>query len=122
MLIFMALAWVPLTSHCQIEALSGIESLRCPAGDEAPVDEGDPCRDAGCCSFDSSKYVPGSKHDLKPIVFLASPLELLDSIPLRSLPEEVCLGILTAAPPEIHSSWQFDSRAALPVRAPSLAS
>jgi len=40
----------------------------------------------------------------------------------NALPAEVCAGILTAAPPERLSRRHFIFRAALPVRAPSLAS
>jgi hypothetical protein len=40
----------------------------------------------------------------------------------RSLPDEVSAGILTAAPPQLLKTWHFFSRAALPARAPSLAS
>jgi hypothetical protein len=40
----------------------------------------------------------------------------------NSLPVEVSVGVLTAAPPQLLKTWHFVSRTALPARAPSLAS
>lgn len=125
MVLLLALTWVLLTSHCKIEAMPGFEFLRCATDIHAPAESesgGDPCKDAGCCSIESTQYHAPRQHQIAPIVVLDTiPAENCDVVG-QSLPKEVSLGILTAAPPELPTSWQFLSRTALPVRAPSLAS
>lgn len=125
MVSLVALTWVLLTSHCKIEVMPGFEFLRCATDIHAPAESesgGDPCKDSGCCSFESAQYQAPRQQEAAPvIVFAVIPADSLGVVE-RSLPKEVSLGILTAAPPELPTSWQFLSRTALPVRAPSLAS
>lgn len=125
MVSLLALTWVLLTSHCKIEAMPGFEFLRCATDIHAPAESdsgGDPCKDAGCCSIESAQYHAPRQQEIAPVV-------VLDIIPADNfgvveqlLTKEVSPGILTAAPPDLRTSWQFLSRTALPVRAPSLAS
>jgi hypothetical protein len=118
----MALAWVTATAHCQFEVLAGLEFLRCASDVQGPTDGGDDCNDRECCSVESAKYQFSRQQEISPVVALAI-VPVADSAVLeQSLPVEVSLGILTAAPPELQASWQFSLRTALPVRAPSLAS
>lgn len=122
LLALLALAWVPLTSHCQIEAALGLDFLRCSTDEQAATGGGDPCKDEGCCSFEFAKYQSPRQQDVAPVVLLAIvPTDNID-VEDRSLPAQTCLGILTAAPPDLTSSWQFSFRTALPPRAPSFAS
>ena len=120
-----ALTWVLLTSHCKIEAVPGFEFLRCATDVHEPSESersGDPCKDAGCCSVESAQYHAPRQHEIAPvIVFDIIPMDNFGVVE-QCLPKEVSLGILTAAPPELPTSWQFSLRTALPVRAPSLAS
>lgn len=122
LIILLALAWVPLTSHCKLESLPGWEFLRCAS--EAPLtpEEGDPCDEDGCCAVEFAKYQSSRQQEIAPVLLLgilpADPLGALD--PLH--PVGAGLGIPTSLPPELPVSWQFSLRAALPVRAPSLAS
>ena len=118
----LALVWVPLTSHCRVEAMPGFEFLRCAADVQTPDEGGDPCKDSGCCSIESAQYHALRQHEIAPIVIVAMVGADDFGVVERSLPKEVSLGILTAAPPELPTSWQFSHRKALPVRAPSLAS
>ena len=121
MVSLLALTWVLLTSHCKIEAMPGFEFLRCAANFQAS-NEGDPCKDAGCCSIESAQYQAPRQQEVAPIlVFAVVPADSFGIVE-RSLPKEVSLGVLTAAPPDLPTSWQFLSRTALPIRAPSLAS
>lgn len=125
MVSLVALTWVLLTSHCMIEAMDGFEFLRCATDIHAPSDSesgGDPCKDTGCCSIESAKYHAPRPHGLAPVVALVIVPADSFGVVEKSLPKEVSLGILTAAPPELPTSWQFLFRTALPVRAPSLAS
>jgi hypothetical protein len=125
MVLLLALAWVPLTSHCKIEAMPGFEFFRCATDIHAPAESesgGDPCKDVGCCSIESAQYHAPRQSEIAPVVvFDIIPSDSFGVVE-QSLPKEVSLGILTAAPPGLPTSWQFLSRTALPVRAPSLAS
>lgn len=125
MVSLLALTWVLLTSHCRIEAMPGFEFFRCAADVHAPAESesgGDPCKETGCCSFESAQYNAPRQQEIAPVVIFAIVPEDDFGVVEQCLPKEVSLGILTAAPPELPTSWQFLSRTALPPRAPSLAS
>lgn len=119
-----ALLWVPLTAHCRIASLPGLEFLRC-GEDHAPADKHDhsSCEDCGCCSQESGKYHSARWKDLTPDVH-PDLLSHLDTAWVEAgLPAEESTGVLTAAPPPPRlASWHFLLRLALPVRAPSSAS
>jgi hypothetical protein len=118
-----AFAWLPMTSHCRLESVPGFESLACLTESNCHGEQSsEKPADAGCCSVEKSEYktqqfrVTIPSPDLLPM----SSVALLDLT--NTLPAEVSIGILTAAPSGLTKSWQFSSRTALPVRAPSLAS
>jgi len=122
LLLLLAAAWLPLTAHCRLEALPGLEFLQC-ADEQACQHESAPNSGGTCCSFESSEYfLPAHQPAVHPVLVLAlppfeSPMELV-----RGLPASASLGVLTAAPPDLPSAWQFVFRTALPPRAPSFAS
>ena len=121
--ILLATLWLPLTSHCLIESLSGSAFLPCSSEHthDSSSDESSHEQE-GCCALEASQYhLPKKQESASVFVVTLPPLGLTGEI-LASLPAEVCLGVLTAAPPELLSTWQFVTRSALPVRAPSLAS
>lgn len=109
-----------MTMHCQLESVPGFEFLACQT--TTPESKPDSHCDTGCCAAEKSQYkstqlrVTIPSPDLLPL----SSVLLLDLA--NTLPVEVSIGILTAAPPGLTTSWQFSSRTALPVRAPSIAS
>lgn len=117
-----AFLWLPVSAHCQLETVPGLEFLRCPADAQSSRGPSRDCGDSGCCAAEKSQYkaeqlrvtLPSPDFlpvSLTPIVDAAS-----------SLPAEVSLGVLTAAPPQLLRTWHFASRTALPARAPSIAS
>ena len=115
-----AFLWLPASAHCQLESVPGLEFLRCSAETADAHQPDKDCRN--CCAVEKAHYraeylrltIPA------PGVLL---LSLATGIPVAErLPAEVSVGLLTAAPPDLSATWQFSSRTALPVRAPSLAS
>jgi hypothetical protein len=119
MVSLLALSWVLSISHCRIEAVPGWEFLRCAAA--APMSDkgGDPCDDAGCCLLESAQFHAPRQQEASQVVIVgvqAGPaLDLVD----ESVPVKDTLGLPTEAPPELSGSWRFQTRAALPPRAPS---
>lgn len=125
MVSLLALTWVLGASHCRIEAMPGFDFFRCGTdvhATETASECGDPCKESGCCSIESSQFHAPRQHEIAPVI-IAGVVPTDDfGVAERSLPKEVSLGILTAAPPDLPTSWQFLSRTALPPRAPSFAS
>ena len=114
-----AVLWLPMTLHCQLESIPGLEFLACASEGHNP--KGD-CSDDGCCAVEKSQYKSEQARLMIPSPDLL-PLPLAPVLDVANLfPLEASLGILTAAPPELHQTWHFVSRTALPVRAPSIAS
>jgi hypothetical protein len=119
MVLLVALAWAPLTSHCRIEAVPGFEFLRCSTDSPPSNEGGDPCDDGGCCSIESAKYQPIRQQDVTSVVLVAIlPSDGIGRVEQR-LPAGACPWISSVAPAHLSSTWQFSRRAALPVRAPS---
>jgi hypothetical protein len=121
-IVLLALAWAPLTSHCQLESIPGLEFLHCsPEGHASTGDGGDPCQDGACCSIESAKYQSPRQQQIIPIVLALPPAGCFEVLE-RLLPVEISLATLTAGPPLFQNGWQFFFRTALSPRAPSLAS
>jgi hypothetical protein len=126
MAMLLALAWVPLMSHCRIEALTDLEIFSCSTEEHHSTDDsGEPCGDDDtCCAVEFAKYQSPRQQEIVPVAsLLIEPgADFCAAAATIPLPAELCLGILTAAPPDMPVGWQFSLRAALPVRAPSVAS
>ena len=108
--------WLVATHHCQLEDVPGLAFLRCAS--PAPASshcEGDSCQivESGAYKLsDTRAYVP-----VAPLVAVNVPAEVLEDSA-----EAEGGAAIEALPPELPQCWQFISRTALPVRAPSLAS
>jgi hypothetical protein len=110
-----------MSMHCQLEGIPGLEFLACQTTAPASNPNSHSC-DSGCCSAEKSEYKSEQLRLTLPLPDLlpVSLTPILDTA--NSLPAEVSVGILTAAPPQLRKTWQFASRTALPARAPSIAS
>jgi hypothetical protein len=118
-MVLLALAWAPLTSHCQLESIPGLEFLHCsPEGHASTDDGGDPCQDGACCSIESAKYQSPRQQEIIPVVLAILPTANFGLLE-RPLPVEISPGILTSDPPDLQNGWQFTFRTALSPRAPS---
>ena len=115
-----ALLWLPVSVHCQLEAVPGLEFLRC--SDEAPTSQPASKDCSDCCAVEKSQYRAEQVRlnlpmpELLPLCF-APALSASETDPVQ-----VFVGVRTAVPPQLLKTWQFASRTALPVRAPSVAS
>lgn len=82
-------------------------------------ESGGSCRDEGSCSVESAQFhAPRTQESVVPVLLAILPPDIFEAAD-RSLSEEVSLGVLVAAPPDLSVTWQFSLRTALPARAPS---
>ncbi len=113
----LALAWVPLTQHCELEAM-GLIAEQCASTDHAV---GHSCGGDSCSEVEKGAYKPASA-DLK----VTSPLLLACACavcaamaavipPVEELPSPTAV----EPPGELRPTWQFVQRAAPLARAPS---
>lgn len=114
-----AFLWLPVSAHCQLETVPGLEFIRCPSDSQNAQGH---CSDTGCCSAEKSQCKADQVRLTLPTPdwLPVSLTPILDAA--NSLPDEVSVGVLTAAPPQLLKSRHFISRTALPARAPSIAS
>jgi hypothetical protein len=111
--------WVPAMSHCLLESAGIIESDECcaPFG-ASPVSDshdcGGPCQTVESIGFS----LPQNQSVVAPpgVVFL--PLTILGLV-TDLQPAHVCQPAPNPSPPERLTTWQFATRTASPVRAPS---
>ena len=115
-----AFLWLPISVHCQLETVPGLEFLRCTSQSSDSHSPANDCNN--CCAVEKSQY---RTEDVR----LASPTAQLQPLRFEPVagvvaapPAEVSSRALTAAPPESFHIRHFLSRTALPARAPSIAS
>jgi hypothetical protein len=114
-----AFLWLPASAHCQLESIPGLEFLRCVSDTQNSQGH---CNDSGCCSAEKSQFkTEQHRVSLPSPDFIPVPLTPVVNA-ANSLAEEVSVGVLTAAPPQLLKTWHFASRTALPARAPSITS
>lgn len=122
LVLMLALLWVPLTAHCRIASVPGLEFLRCSSDQDHHDGKGKSSdEDCGCCVQEHGKY--SSSRWEKHIPEFQADLIADSALPDAwcELAREESEGVLTAAPPPppLDSCWVFTLRLALPVRAPS---
>ncbi len=111
--------WLPATNHCALEILHGLEFLSCCGDDTQSTHQKDDCDDDACQAVESGDY---RTDEL--CIAVAAPMtgcQLYHFTPppvgsdavhyLHSQPDTVPMGLA--------KRWQFSSRSALPIRAPS---
>jgi hypothetical protein len=115
-----AALWLPMTLHCQLETIPGLDFLKC-ASEKSPVESQSHCDDS-CCSVERATY---KSEQVRPTLPLPGILPLLPALALPArdkLTGNLDAGLCSTAPPELPKRWQFVFRTASPPRAPSLAS
>jgi len=117
--VVLAFLWVPMTQHCQLEALGVIEkTCTAPTGNDGHSCAGDACNELENGGFkpssDSLTNVPA------PQLLACACAICLNLAPLNAAVAEVPSSSAAESPLDWVPSWQFIRRAALPSRAPSL--
>jgi hypothetical protein len=108
--------WPLAVIHCKLESISGFEFLHCAADSPGKSD----CQDDGCQTVEGATYKnPDHRNILPNPVVFAVFLAVYRSAEPQFEKESVLPSLI---PPELPSTWQFSSRAAPPVRAPSFVS
>ena len=117
--LFLAL-WVPVTMHCDLEAIPLFKFLACCAHSDAAPHQDNDCNEDACSTVESGGYQiqtnpPPAHPPILTVVIGAASLN--DLAPLQPTTWS-----LPVPPPELPASWQFLIRAAPSVRAPGFAS
>lgn len=113
------LLWLPLSGHCQLETIPGLEWLACCDHPDTAPHEDEDCSTDACATLEDGLFrseieAPDvSRPNLESVALLAK---------VCNLPARVSNPAVAPSPPERRASWQFLSRSALPIRAPSIAS
>lgn len=107
--------WLPATLHCDLEAAGLALPFICHDHDTATRSDR-PCADDDCHALDRASYTAFALTKLVSATVLSVLARLPESIetPVNGVRPE-----RTDAPRELRRTWQFDTRAAPPARAPS---
>ena len=107
--------WLVATHHCQLEDVPSLAFLRCAS----PAPTSSHCDGDSCQIVESGAYKISETraHVVAPLVARIAPAVVLEN----AATAERTTAFKTL-PPELSQSWQFISRTALPIRAPSIVS
>jgi len=117
----LAVLWGPLTVHCAIEAVPGLEFVRCSDAVAAAGHDSDPCDESVCCELESVVYHPPRQETM--VVRFSNELPsatVFHAVQSPAIPVLTFSVLLNASPPDLPVAWRFTQRAALPVRAPTV--
>jgi hypothetical protein len=121
MAMFLALLWLPATSHCALDAVSDLITDICASDCDHPEDRG-PSHDHPCLTIESGDYTgaAASAHAPAPSLVVLACVACLHS---RMLLQAPCLAppaVTRDHPQDWIPGWTFAVRAAPPARAPNL--
>lgn len=112
--------WVPVTMHCALEAVPGLEFLQSCCEEKAAPVPGTDCSEDGCAQVENGLY-PGDDRPCFTLDPLQLPLGMVPPVLVVLGPPPGRPGMTGPAgpPPELCCGWQFDYRMARPPRAPT---
>lgn len=118
----LAFLWLAQAAHCQIGTIPGFEVLAC-ASDANSESEAHSCCGGTCKTIESRQTKTEEKKRVAAPQPAPQPWEMKALIALLlSDSDKDCRSSFADVPAEYPKCWQFLSRTALPVRAPSFAS
>ena len=116
------LVWLPATSLCLVERAGWLANDDCCPSSAPKSPPGKPSNDTTCCALASASY----KADDYSRLHIAAPLFIgvliFEALAAEAEPSRFIRKADDLGPPNLLKTWQFTFRAALPPRAPSLAS
>ncbi len=116
--------WVLMSNHCAWERIPALQFLSCSPLAEAGTHQPSDCGDTDACATVESGQCKSEEDRVSApkasVLAVAFVLELLSE--LVALEPSATQISAELTPPELARAWQFSFRAALPPRAPSLAS
>ena len=117
----MAVLWLPLSVHCELEQIPALDFLACCPDEDMAPHQDDDCETDVCAVVESGLY----KVEERQVALPAPDLDLSETpgwitgsalvprpSPISSTPRSV-------PPPELPAGWRFAQRMALLPRAPS---
>ena len=120
MAVFLALLWLPMASHCDLEHLPGMEFLAC-CGPENTAPQHKDCETDVCASIESGNYKMEEQAVVAPVPPLLAPI-LISPAPAELENQSVAVASTSTVPTDLLQRWHFTLRVALSPRAPSLPS
>lgn len=118
MAVFLALLWVPVSSHCMLENAELIHRDLCCQPDLGHEhSHGHDAADGNCQV--ESRQITVQKQDLSKESLLLALLKAVEFSSVETAPVSIIRSD-GVAPPEFSPTWQFVSRAAVSPRAPSV--
>ena len=114
--------WVLVTSHCKLEALTGLEILVTCCDGESATASGSSCGDEVCDTVEFGSYKIQDNPILLdlPVAIILMEQCWLSANSIEELEPDLVADV--ESPPELEPCWQFITRAAALVRAPSITS
>lgn len=117
--VVVAVLWLPMTMHCQLERLPALSFLPCGEYPEQASHQESDCEMDGCAVVESGLYLSSHSHSEFRVSFPHTLYRAPESMP------EVISNCekprhLSTVPPDFPKTWQFAFRTALLPRAPSV--
>ena len=112
--------WLPVTSHCQMETILGLNFLGCCQQEQGAPHQDSGCDEDLCASIEAGFYQVENPPRLvaaPPVWLMAGGFAGWSDAPLS--PEPPGTGAIDV-PPELSVTWQFSFRVALLPRAPTV--
>lgn len=117
----LALLWLPMVSHCDLEHLPGLEFLACCDHADTGPHQDDDCQTDLCASVESGHYKTEERAITAPAP--APQATLVATLLIPALENSVpTIAATPSVPAELRQRWQFAFRTAAPPRAPSFVS
>ncbi|MGI8965484.1 MAG: hypothetical protein ACR2H1_05265 [Limisphaerales bacterium] len=116
--LLMLALWLPVTGHCTLETIKGLEFLSCPSDTSSDSH----CENDGCQSIESATYKVQDNHADFAVAISFLGCFVFQTAWTEPSVETFSVSSLTLNSPELPKTWQFILRTALSPRAPSLVS
>jgi hypothetical protein len=113
--------WGLASMHCKLEAVPGFDFLKICCFADSTSSSSKECDSDGCGAVEDGNYRAEEQTAFAPQPLLV--LAVVSSLIEAALPEVSAHCFASPQPsPELPTAWRFSQRAALPPRAPSIAS